>query len=264
MCLILFAWRVHPRYPMVFAANRDEYLDRPAAPAAYWADAPSVLGGRDLEKGGSWFALERGGRWAAVTNFREGPRATAASRSRGALVRDYLTGQHSAAAYSEALLQEQAAEFPGFNLLLADAGSLYCLSNRNGGNIEVSPGIHGLSNHALDTPWPKVRKGRQRLAELMDAEQDALMAGLFEILLDRDQARDTELPDTGIGAEWERMLSAPFIVSKGYGTRASTVLLIDASGDAVFEERSFGDGGRESRRERYSLKLDGLSKGIAR
>ena len=254
MCLIAFAWRVHPRYPLVFAANRDEFLDRPTARADFWTDAPAVLGGRDLEKGGSWFALDHGRRWAAVTNYREGIRAPASARSRGALIGDYLRGAQTAAGYA-ASVQARAAEFPGFNLLVADSANLFYLSNRDAGPVALSSGIHALSNRQLDTPWPKVRKARERLSKLMDTPQDALMTGLFEILFDRTQAPDHELPQTGVGLDWERTLSAAFIVSEGYGTRASTVLLIDREGNALFEERSFAQGGRESGRQQFSLNL---------
>lgn len=256
MCLIVFAWQVHPRYPLVFAANRDEFLDRPTAPAAYWQDAPSVLGGRDLEKGGSWFALDNGGRWAAVTNYREGVRAPSSARSRGALIGDYLTGRQSAATYALSV-QNNALEFPGFNLLVADGDGLFYLSNRDVGRMPVGPGVHGLSNGLLDTPWPKVSKARQRLSSLIPDTQEALVTGLFDLLLDRKQAMDHELPATGVGLAWERILSAPFVVSDGYGTRASTVVLIDSRGDAIFEERSFAQGGRETDRRRFSMQLTG-------
>ena len=254
MCLIAFAWRVHPRYPLVFAANRDEFLDRPSARADFWTDAPEVLGGRDLEKGGSWFALDHRGRWAAVTNYREGKRAPESARSRGALIGDYLRGAQTASACA-ASVQAQAAAFPGFNLLVADSADLFYLSNRDSGPVAVSPGIHALSNGHLDTPWPKVRKARERLSTLMDADQETLTTGLFELLFDRAQAPDHELPQTGVGLDWERTLSAPFIVSEGYGTRASTVLLIDREGKALFEERSFVQGGRASGRQQFSLNL---------
>lgn len=256
MCLIVFARQVHPQYPLVFAANRDEFLDRPTAPAAYWAHAPGVLGGRDLEKGGSWFATDKDGRWAAVTNYREGIRAPSSAPSRGALIGDYLTGSQSAASYMETV-QAKAATYPGFNLLVADAKDLYYLSNREAGRIRVNAGIHGLSNKILDTPWPKVSNARQRLGKLMDLHQDALIAGLFDILLDRSRAPDHELPETGVGLDWERTLSAPFIVSEGYGTRASTVLLIDHQGNAIFEERCFGQGGRALGRQQFSQNRDG-------
>jgi uncharacterized protein with NRDE domain len=260
MCLILLAWQVHPRYPLVVAANRDEFLDRPTAAAAYWDDAPGVLGGRDLDKGGSWLALDRGGRWAAVTNFREGRRSpsTSTSPSRGALVRDYLTGSACAAGYVAAL-QADAAGYPGFNLLAGDMQGVHYLSNRDGGCVPVSPGIHGLSNHWLDAPWPKVRKGRERLEQLMREPDSMLTEALFQLLLDREQAQDHELPETGVGLDWERALSAPFIVSAGYGTRASTVLLVDHEGHALFEERSFAGQGVETGRQRYSLRLPGGS-----
>ncbi len=252
MCLILFAWHAHPRYRLIFAANRDEYFRRPAAAAAQWTDLPGVLGGRDLDKGGSWLAIDRLGRWAAVTNIRARPSRPLGDRSRGFLVRDYFVRDQPACAYA-GTVQREAAAFPGFNLLVGDAQSLLYVSSHRAEPTPVAAGIHGLSNGQLDTPWPKVRRGIARLEALSKAPEDALTAGLFELLLDRTRAADAELPDTGVGLEWERTLSAPFIVADGYGTRASTVLLVDSEGNGRFEERSFGPCGVAQGRRQFLI-----------
>lgn len=247
MCLILFAHKVHPNYPLVLAANRDEVYERPTAPAAFWNDHPHVYGGRDLEQGGTWLGITRGGGIAAVTNFR-GSRAASAdySRSRGELVANYLRGNQRPADYL-ARVSRDADAYNGFNLVLGDVDELRYLSNRGGRMMVIAPGIHGLSNHLLNTPWPKVERGRQVLAELMHGKTQTMIDGLFELLGERTVAPDENLPDTGVGLPRERVLSPAFIVSPGYGTRSSTVILVDNHGQVVFIERSFGERGKPGR-----------------
>jgi uncharacterized protein with NRDE domain len=248
MCLILLAHRVHPEYPLVFAANRDEFYARPTAPAAWWEDAPELLAGRDLQAGGTWMGVTRSGRWAAVTNYRDLPSERTGVRSRGELVSEFLRGHETPEAFLREIA-ERAAEYNGFNLLVADREQLWYFSNRGDEPRKLGPGVYGLSNHLLDTPWPKVMRGKQALSALL-ADGPA-PAPLFEILVDADPAPEAELPDTGVGQEWERALSSLFIATPTYGTRASTVLLIDAGGVATFVERSFAAGaqrGEEVRR----------------
>ncbi|MGH8678747.1 MAG: NRDE family protein, partial [Burkholderiales bacterium] len=224
MCLILFAWQADPRYRLVLAANRDEFFARPSVPAGYWHDAPQVLGGRDLEKGGSWLAVDRSGRWAAVTNFRDGGLVGQAARSRGSLVGDYIRSKTQPHDYLRALAADDH-DYAGFSLLIADPQSLQYTSNRGAvAGASVTPGVHGLSNHLLDTPWPKVQRGRLRLEALLGACEATLVEGLFETLLDRQPAQDDELPSSGVGRERERALSPAFISAGDYGTRASTVM----------------------------------------
>ncbi len=255
MCLIVVAWKAHPRYSLILAANRDEFLDRRSTPLDYWDDNPHVLGGRDVEKGGSWLAANVDGRWAAVTNFRDGGPVASSPLSRGHLVAGYVRSPASAPVYASEISQP-LSEFPGCNLLFGDAQSLFYASNRHrpGAATQVTsltPGIYGLSNHLLDTPWPKVERCKASMRELVAADEADLADGLFELLADRTLAADEALPATGIPIDRERMLSSAFIVSEGYGTRASTVLLADYHGTVVMQERSFGSGGTELlRRER--------------
>ncbi|HUU73841.1 MAG TPA: NRDE family protein [Burkholderiales bacterium] len=249
MCLIVFAWKAHPRYSLVLAANRDEVFDRPSARLDYWDDQPDVLGGRDIEKGGTWFATNVDGRWAAVTNFRESQPAAPSSWSRGHLVSGYVASQASAAEYARDI-SEPLPRYSGCNLLVGDAQALFYASNRDqrhtGARIEkLSPGVHGLSNHLLNTPWPKVQRCKRSLQALLGAGKSGISDDLFHLLADRTPANDDELPATGVSHTRERMLSSPFIVSKGYGTRASTVLLVDNDGTCVMQERSFGSDGIE-------------------
>jgi len=239
MCLILLAWRAHPEYPLVFAANRDEAYERPSAAAEFWRDDPRIFGGRDLEKGGSWLALTLSGRIAAVTNFRDGVPRKSFPRSRGELTAGFLRGTEDPRAYLERAMTA-AGDYGGYTLIAGTLERLFWCSNRAAGVGEIAPGVHGLSNHLMDTPWPKVREGKLRLAGLLVADEVRLTTELFEILADRSPAPDAELPDTGVGLQRERELSASFVAGDRYGTRASTVLLIGRNNEVVFIERAFG------------------------
>jgi uncharacterized protein with NRDE domain len=238
MCLIVVGWRVHPEYPLLVAANRDEFYARPTALAGYWPDAPEIIAGRDLEAGGTWLGITRGGRFAAVTNVRE-PGGPSGIHSRGRLTRDFLTGRQGAADY---VGQLPFADYAGFNLLAGDGNELWYCSNRGAPPVALAPGIYGLSNHLLDSPWPKLLTARQRFAAALAKVPER--EPLFAILADDEIVPDEELPATGVPLDWERRLSAIFIHSENYGTRASTVLLQSASGAISFEERSFGPGGQ--------------------
>lgn len=259
MCLIVFAWQTHPSYPLVLAANRDEFLDRPTLQLDYWKDLPDVLGGRDEEKGGSWLATHVDGRWAAVTNYRDGGTATSpAGLSRGHLVMNYVASGDQAKDYTRQITQPLAG-YAGCNLLVGDSDSLFFVSNRlqgerRAGAESVAAGVHGLSNHSLDTPWPKVQRAKRKLQQLIDDGGELREDELFGMLADRTPAQDDELPSTGVPVEWERMLSPPFIVSESYGTRASTVLLMDKGGTVNLYERSFGARGVELDRRAISFK----------
>jgi uncharacterized protein with NRDE domain len=251
MCLILFALRAHPRYPLIVAANRDESYDRPAAPAAFWSEHPGVYGGRDLQAGGTWLAVSLSGRFAGVTNYRQGRRSDGAPRSRGELTRDYLTGTMDVADYLESVERKQS-DYHGFSLIAGTPDRMFFCSNRGGGYVPIAPGVHGLSNRLLDEPWPKVERGIAVIEGLLHASEADLKRELFELLGDRAAAPDHLLPSTGIGIERERVVSASFIPGATYGTRASTVVLMSADGEVLFCERTFGPigtpGGSSERR----------------
>lgn len=245
MCLILFAFKANRRYPLVVAANRDEAYARPTASAAFWSDHPEIYAGRDLDMGGTWMGLTRGGRFAAVTNFRDGyPNGKgAAPRSRGDLAGGFLTSTIDAHAYLETVAIRQK-EYSGFSTLAGDLDALWYLSNYGKGVEAVAPGVHGLSNHLLDTPWPKVVDGRAKLTALLDTDAAALPEKLFELLADRSVAPASLLPDTGVGIVREKQLGPKFIARDGYyGTRASTVIIVDNHGEVTYAERSFGGHG---------------------
>ena len=261
MCLIVFAKDAHPDYPLVFAANRDEFYARPTAAAHFWEEAPDVLAGRDERAGGTWMGITERGRWAAVTNVRtpeEIDTPKPAAPSRGALVANYLKGEDELAAYMEGIVP---ARYNGFNLLAGTPERLLYLSNYGAGGVqeagaqEVAAGIHGLSNAHLDTPWPKVERMKKRFAASL-SESAVEPAALLDLLRDPEPAPDAALPDTGVEQEWERVLSAPFIISPAYGTRASTVLLIHRSGRVTFAERTFGTGGAELSEEQFSFEVE--------
>ncbi len=256
MCLIALAVDTHPAYRLVVAANRDEFYARPTAPAAWWADAPDVLAGRDLREGGTWMGVTRAGRFAAVTNSRDpGLAQRENAPSRGALVADFLRGSADAESYA-ADLAGRAARYNGFNLLVGDEGGLFYLSNRGEGVRRLEPGVYGLSNALLDTPWPKVLRAREAVADaLARARGDGWESGLWEMLADRVIAADDALPDTGVGAERERLLSPPFIRTDVYGTRASTVLTIARDGEVRFVERSAAPGQEGWTESRHAFRI---------
>jgi uncharacterized protein with NRDE domain len=242
MCLILFAHHAHRDYPLVMAANRDEAFARPAAPAAFWHDDPRIFAGRDLKQGGTWLGVTRAGRLAAVTNYRDPAAPRRAPLSRGALVRDFLAGEAPAERYLHEV-KARADQYNGFIAIVGDIGRLYWFSNRGPGVQPVAPGVHGLSNHLLDTPWPKIQRARQILSTLLGADETELRSKLFEVLADRTPAPDHELPDTGVGLQRERKLSSVFVSGDRYGTRASTLLLVQRDGGVLFVERSYGPQG---------------------
>ncbi|WP_266170357.1 NRDE family protein [Dyella subtropica] len=239
MCLIAFGWQAHPRWRLLLAGNRDEFHARPSAALARWPDSP-VVGGRDLEAGGTWLGVTDAGRCCVVTNVRD-PGDPQRGVSRGLLATDYLRGEAGAAAHAPSLLQT-AADYRPFNLLTFDAADAFYLGNRPMPKAQpVSPGVHGLSNADFNTPWPKARALMQQVqAWLVSADDSEDFAPLFTALADEHRAPDDELPDTGVGLERERWLSSAFIRGEHYGTRASTVVAIGHDGRGVMIERRFG------------------------
>lgn len=240
MCLIVFAWRPAHAQPLIVAANRDEFYARPTQPLAQWADAPHVYAGRDLEAGGTWLGVNADGRFAALTNIRN-PALPLGHRSRGELVAQFLTSDDSIENYL-ADVASRSDEYGGFNLLVGNRDRLYYLSSARPEPCLLGEGVYGLSNAGLDTPWPKVRKAKAALETQLDIPDPlALMA----LLSDPDTAPTAELPDTGVSLATETLLSSMFIASPNYGTRASTVLIVNADGSRRFVEHSFGPyGGR--------------------
>jgi len=235
VCLIALAWKVRGHLPLVVAANRDEWRERPARPAHWWTDRPAILAGRDLQAGGTWMGVTREGRFAAVTNFRDPSDKRSTARSRGELVTDFLAGTESAARFLSNL-SARDHEYNGFNLLVGDGVSLLYYGSREGHVRSLAPGVYGLSNHLLDEPWPKVTLARREMQAAIEEPDPA--PRLFEMLSSTGVAPDVQLPHTGVGPDWERRLSAALITGADYGTRCSTVLAIDPDGTTTFEERT--------------------------
>lgn len=252
MCLLTFAYDTHPAYSLVFAGNRDEFYERPAHAATFWDDAPHVLAGRDLEAGGTWVGVTRNGHWGVVTNIRSPEGDRSAARSRGDLVAEYLKQEPPPESYLQTIAAT-ADQYNGFNLILGTPSSLFYLSSREGAVESIAPGVHGLSNARLNTPWPKVETAKRDLRDVL--ETSVAPDALLDLLGQRDPFPTEKLPETGVGPETERLLSPLFIESETYGTRASTVLLIDRTGRVTFVERTF-DTGKPDGTRRFSFLID--------
>jgi uncharacterized protein with NRDE domain len=254
MCLLVLAWRAHPRYPLIVAANRDEYHERPSAPLARWDGPAGIVGGRDLRAGGTWLAVDAKRRLGVVTNFRDLQRPKPGAPSRGDLIPGYLRQAGSPQDFLSTL-ESGAATYAGFNLLLADHETLWYASNRNEPFARaLAPGIHGLSNQLLDTPWPKLVRVKRNFKAWLDSSAMPSAATLFDILGDRRPAGDDEeLPQTGLSPEWEQIVSAPFVLHPTYGTRCSTVLLLESSGAMFLAERRFDADGAMGGETEFNL-----------
>jgi uncharacterized protein with NRDE domain len=257
MCLLVLAWQSHPKYRLVLAANRDEFHARPSAPLAPWPDTEGVVGGRDLQAGGAWLAVDSRRRFGIVTNFREFGRRRRSAPSRGGLIPAFLTGSRTPGDHLQAL-ETDAPGLAGFNLLLADRESLWYASNRADQFARrLAPGNYGLSNEFLDTPWPKLVRVRERFDALLQSahasDPRALESALFDMLADRQTASDVELPAGDLSPEWARKLSAPFVLDPEYGTRCSTVLTISDRGELRITERRFDAAGASSGQSEHVL-----------
>jgi len=253
MCLLVLAWRVHPRYRLIVAANRDEYHERPAAPLGPWPPPDEgILAGRDLRAGGTWFGLDRRRRFGTVTNFRELQRPRRSAPSRGGLVPAWLVSSEGPEAFLSRL-ETDAPGYSGFNLLLGDAEELWYASNRlDHFSRRLPAGVYGLSNEFLDTPWPKLRRVRQRFETWLGMASADPVTQLLALLADREPALEGP-PQPGLSPQWERTLSAPFVIHPTYGTRCSTVLLSESSGTGVLAERRFDPSGNTSGETEYRL-----------
>jgi uncharacterized protein with NRDE domain len=253
VCLLVLAWNAHPRYRLVVAANRDEYHDRPSAPLGRWPPPAEILAGRDLRAGGTWLGIDRRCRFGIVTNFRDLMQAPPQAPSRGGLIPRYLAGAAGPGDYLAAL-EPEATAYGGFNLLLADGESLWYASNRGTPFARaLEPGVHGLSNEQLDTPWPKLLRVRRGFEAWLRGGGSVDDGELFALLADRTQASEEGLPSTGVSPEWERTLSSPFVLNPSYGTRCSTLVAIEPAGACFVAERRFDPGGARSGETEYRL-----------
>lgn len=251
MCLIAFAWRAHPAYRLLLAANRDEFHARPAAPLDWWQDDPSLLGGRDLRAGGTWLAISTAGRFSTVTNYREALTSRAGERSRGDLVPGFLNSDEDPLRFAETI---DGARYAGFSLLAATPDTMVYASNRGDPPRALAPGFYGLSNASLDTPWPKVERSKARMRALL-AGDTVEPRSLFGLLEDREPASATDAEASGLPAELARAITAPFIVTPEYGTRCSTVLSVSESGDVDIRERRFDSAGVQTGESHFDFRI---------
>ncbi len=238
MCLIGIALHAHEKYPFILIANRDEFYERPTERAQFWQDEPQILAGRDLKAMGTWLGVTSSGKVAALTNYRE-PGEKPKERSRGDLPLDYLRTNQSITTYMEKV-DSKSTEYNGFNLIAGHFNELYYYSNRQNQIIQMQEGIHGVSNHLLNSSWPKVDGLKNELSNYLSNEPDIRIDHLFEMLNQAEPAPDEALPHTGVPIEWERMLSPIFIASDSYGTRAQTIITVNNEGHVTFTERSKG------------------------
>lgn len=252
MCLIVFSYKIHKTYKLILAANRDEFHNRSTSTATFWQEDSSILAGRDLKMMGTWFGITKKGKFAAITNYRDPSIVRDNGRSRGELASQFLQSTKSPSDYLNELKTKKNL-YNGFNLLLGDKDSIFYFSNMKKEYEEVQPGIHGLSNHLLNTDWPKIKKGKDFLAECSD-ESDVDSNCLFNFLKDEALPLDNELPNTGVRLEKERMLSPLFIRNEVYGTRSSTVLCINYQDNVHFEEKSYDPKGNLFHHVSHSFK----------
>lgn len=234
MCLILFGYKVSRQYPVILIANRDEFYGRPTAPLHAW-ETPPVFAGKDLEQGGTWFGVNHNGTFAALTNYRDPALLKQNAPSRGKIIVDFLAARASCQAHFN--LKKTFKQYNGFNLLFGSKKELFWFSNLKQTMEKVPPGIHGLSNRFLNTAWPKVTAGRKAFKKAL--QNPVTTESLFSVLADESVPQDDQLPDTGVGLEWERLLSPLFIQSDTYGTRSSTVMLMDQDNTITLVERTY-------------------------
>jgi uncharacterized protein with NRDE domain len=242
MCLLVFAWKAHPDYPLIIAANRDEFHARPSQDAHWWPDLPNVLAGRDLQAGGTWLAVSRSGRFATVTNYREQPRPQRGLRSRGEIATKFVSGSEDAMTCVASLAGDSYA---GVSVIAADGDSVCYTSNRGDEPRSLEPGVYGLSNASLDTPWSKLLRTREALTKLIDTD-NVNATELFRLLADRSPAPNSEVDSASLPFKLARTLTAPFIVAESYGTRCSTTVLVTSDQKLQFSERRFAPDGSAS------------------
>jgi uncharacterized protein with NRDE domain len=239
MCLCVFAYNHHPDYKLVLAFNRDEFLTRPTKEAHFWEDIPEILAGRDLKQHGTWLGLNTNGKLAFVTNYRDIRNLKEDAPSRGELAVNFLASEEAPFDYLMNLQNPQ--DYNGFNLVVGDGESLYYYSNIKGEIEKIEPGIHGISNHLMNTEWNKVVRKKEELAGLLKG--DFSKDNLFKIMADSRESSGLPLPDTGLEAEIEQKLSAPFITMADYGTVSTTIIVWETSGLIRLYEKRFGQGG---------------------
>ncbi|MBS4208681.1 NRDE family protein [Bacillus sp. FJAT-50079] len=253
MCIVFAAYSSHPNYRLIIAANRDEFYGRPTEQAHFWQDEPNVLAGRDLQQMGTWMGITTYGRFAALTNFRDPTEEIGLKQSRGHIVQNFLTGNEKPIEFLQKL-QHDRMNYRGFNILLSDYDSFFYYSNVENKITQLKPGLYGLSNHLLNTPWPKVEKGKKFIEEVISKDETINEEELFRLLNDHEHAPIEALPTTGVSLDWEKKLSSIFINTPNYGTRCSTVLTVNSEGFVRFTERTFPISRKQQRHFQFKIK----------
>lgn len=256
MCIAYLSLGTHPDWPLLIAANRDEYHARPALPARPWPESPQIIAGRDLSAGGTWLGLNLNGRWGLLTNFRDPTSHRDDVLSRGSLVSDFLQNACPAEKYTE-YIHARSGLYNGFNLIVGEGPNAWYVGNHAActGPVQMQPGRYALSNHALDTPWPKVERLRNHLDAALPQGSTLDLEPIYDALRDGERAHDHTLPSTGVSLEMERLLSSIFIVSPNYGTRCSTIIALDAQGSGIFSETSYNAAGVPVERHDWPLRV---------
>lgn len=254
MCLLLLSFKTNPNYKLIIAANRDEFYERPTASLNMWENHPELFAGKDLKEKGTWLGITKNGRIAAITNYRDMASIKNDAPTRGKLVTDFLLNDMNPEEYSDILL-EKAAIYNGYNIIYGNIDSLYYFSNINKKSMNLSAGIFGLSNHLLDSPWPKVIKGKTIFSKILE-EPEPSKDKLFDLLRDNEIYPDETLPETGLGKEVERMVSPIFTVTEKYGTRSSSVIFVDNDNNIEFTEKSYNIKNEEWKTDSFSFKIE--------
>ncbi len=254
MCLLLLAYKTHPVYKLILAANRDEFYERQTAPLNNWKDHPELYAGKDLKGKGTWLGITKSGKIAAVTNYRDMTKIKLDAPTRGNLITRFLLENITAADYSKQLLKTSDL-YNGYNLVYGRIDDLYYFSNILKESVELTPGIHGLSNHLMDTPWPKVIKSKKEFSQILK-ESNPSDNRLFELLKDNEVFTDETLPDTGLGKELERLVSPIFTLTEKYGTRSSSLIFVDNNDNVTFTEKSFNNKNKEWKTVSFNFKIE--------
>lgn len=256
MCLIGFVWDSHPKYKLIFVSNRDEFYNRSSAPIHFWKESPDLIAGKDLEGGGTWLGTTRKGRFAAITNYRDPKNIKQNAPTRGMLTYNFLAGLDSPEEYLSQI-STKAKDYNGFNLLVGDLlkGELYFFSNYENKIKKVEKGIYGLSNALLNTPWHKVNKVKEKLTKITTENPERIESTLLlKTLIDKEMPEDSQVQQTGLPMRLEKMLSPMFIESEDYGTRASSVILLDRRNSLLFKERVYK--GENYRQEVFQFQIE--------
>jgi len=254
MCFIAFSYKQHSKYKLIFCANRDEFYNRKAVEMHFWPENDSILAGKDVQGGGTWLGITKKGKLAALTNFREQSTVSPTKPSRGQIVKKFLEQDYETKEFID-YLKKSKSFYEGYNLIFGTIDKLYYFSNRSNGTLPISPGLYGLSNATLDTPWPKIKRGKALLAEAI-SKPDFSITELFNVLTDNHKVHDDMLPDTGISPVYEKELSPIFVNMEHYGTRSSTVILVDYDYNANVYEQRYDNKGKVKGNSQFCFKIE--------